>query len=227
MFRKEHELVSAFSSKSDAFLKALLNKSVSRSFLLHEFDSYFGVADVVLGVIKASVARQTARKPLNPNWLVPLAAMKRGTKVSVSDFQKTYSLSKSGATKRLTEYEDAGFLVKLEAQTYKVAKEYKPVADFVVSIEAKLRNWQKALVQAQRYRRFSDYSFVLLDGAQAASAIENLSSFEERNIGLVSLSADKLNFHFIPEKNERKISEYYLRVNEVAYDQFISAQTSC
>lgn len=226
LFNLEHELVRAFSLKSNDFLKLLLKRSVSNQFLLHEFNSNFGIADVVLGTFKPGVTRQAVRESVNPNWVTPLASLKRGSSLKVEQFRQTHGLSKVSAMRRLNEYMEAGFLNRVDAHTFRVTKEYKTVADLVVSVEAKLRDWRKALAQAQRYKRFSDFSFVLLDGAQSSAAIANLSSFEAQNIGLVSLTADKLEFHFIPKKNKKKMTDYYLRINEVAYGHFTSMQTA-
>ena len=226
LFDLEHELVRAFSLKSNDFLKSLLKRSVANQFLLHEFNSNFGIADVVLGTFKPGVTRQAVRESINPNWVTPLASLKRGTKLTVEQFRQTHGLSKAGAMKRLNEYAEAGFLNRVDSNTFRVTKEYKAVANLVVSIEAKLKDWRKALVQARRYKRFSDFSFVLLDGAQASAAKNHLSLFEAQNVGLVSLTVDKLEFHFIPKKNEKKMTDYYLRINEVAYDHFTSMQTA-
>lgn len=220
MFNREIELVDAFTSKSNDFLKALLKRSVSRSFIVSEFNSHYGVADVVLGTMKPALSRSRKREAVNPNWIIPLATLRRGERFTVNDFCGNQGLSKPTARKYLNEYESAGFLKKVEASTYKVVKEYKPVTDLVISIEAKLRDWRRALVQAQRYKRFSDLVFVLLDGAQSAPAIKNIEYFWDKNIGLLSLADGDLKLHFVPERNEKKIQEYYFRINETAYYQY-------
>jgi hypothetical protein len=226
LFNREEELVDAFTSKSNDLLKALLKKTVSRSFLIHEFNSYYGVADVVLGTMKATLSRNKKRESVNPNWITPLAALRRGERISLDSFCGSHGLSKSTARKYLNEYTCAGFLEKTEVSTYKVIKEYKPVTDLVVSVEAKLRDWKKALTQAQRYKRFSDLAFVLLDGAQSASAIKNIEEFRGKNIGLLCLTDDDLEVHFVPERKENKIPEYYLRFNEIAYDHYTTTHQS-
>jgi len=226
LFNREEELVNSFTERSNDFLKSLLHKSVSKYFLVHEFDSYFGVADVVLGTFKSGVGQRRSRDPINPNWIAPLASMKRGTKLSIENFCQSFGLSKNSAVKRLDEYEHAGFLQRREDNIFHVVKEYEPVADLVISVEAKLKDWRKALTQAQRYKRFSDFAFVLLDGTRTSAAIANLEMFKFHNIGLVSLTENKLQFHFVPQQNERKKNENYLRINEVAYECFTSMKTA-
>lgn len=220
MYAREVDLVEAFGAKSSAFLGALLKRTVSHHFLFHEYDSYFGVADIVLGTFNSRVRRH-ARTPVNPDWVGALASLVRGHEFSLEEFQQSYGVSRSNAVKRLREYEYAGFLTQLDDDIFRVDREYKQVADLVVSVEAKLRDWRKALHQAQRYRRFSDLTFVLLDGSRVASAVSNLEAFKRCNVGLVSLTGAQVTLHFVPSKNPRKFMEYYLRVSEAAYRHFI------
>ena len=47
----------------------------------------------------------------------------------------------------------------------------------VISFELKLTNWRGALMQAFRYRSFSDYSYVVLPEETAIKALEHLEMF--------------------------------------------------
>lgn len=119
MFRWETELVDAF-VQSEPW--RLVEKDGWKSVVAREVDGYFGVPDVMIGLI---------------------------------------GQSRSGA--RLTRS---------------------------FAFEAKLRDWRKALVQAYRYRAFSEYSYVVLDEAKAQAAVENLDLFERSSVGLVTVSVD-------------------------------------
>ncbi|NJL23754.1 MAG: hypothetical protein HC902_00270 [Calothrix sp. SM1_5_4] len=226
LFKQEEELVNAFTLRSNAFLSGLLRKSDFCSFLIHEFNSYFGIADVVLGTLNLS-ASNSKRGPVNPNWVGPLATLKKGQVFTVDGFGKSFRVSGTSARNYLKNYEDAGFLVRTERASFKVIKEYRPVTSFVVSIEAKLKNWQRALEQAQRYKKFSDLSFVLLDGSHAEVAIKNIDKFREKNIGLICLSEAKMETHFVPSKNDKKVSEYCFRVSEMAYGSYSAMSSTC
>lgn len=57
----------------------------------------------------------------------------------------------------------------------------------VFAFEMKLSNWQRALVQAFRYRSFAEASYVLLDKKHIAPAIRQVDRFERANIGLLSI----------------------------------------
>lgn len=216
MFEREEDLVNYFLSKSDDFLRGLFQKKVPRYFVVPEYDSNFGIADIVFGTYSKR-SLDTERETINPNWVLPLASLKRGCSIELEGFQQTFGLSRSNALKRLNEYKRAGFLEHDGDGTFHVINEYRSVAQTVVAIEAKLRDWRKAISQAQRYSRFSDFVFVLLDASRSKPAVDNLWIFEELNIGLVSISDTEMTFHFTPEKNRHKKQEYSLRLSEVAF----------
>lgn len=227
LFAKEEELVSAFTARSGRFLNNFLNKSISRYFLLQEFDSYFGIADIVLGTYRPYISKKTIRKSINLNWLIPLLSLKKGWAFSTAEFMEEFGISKGLACNYLKQYVEANFIKKNKPGRYKVAKEYEPVADTVISIEAKLTNWKRALKQAHRYKKFSDFSFVLLDEARANSALENLIIFEKENIGLITMDEKRFTVHTSPTRNSKKRTEYCARINEAAFEYFIDKVTAC
>lgn len=71
---------------------------------------------------------------------------------------------------------------------------------YVVTIEFKLRDWRRALRQAFRHRNYVNEAYVVLDGAHAAAAIEQMSLFVEANVGLATVDrAEKVEICHIPE----------------------------
>lgn len=56
------------------------------------------------------------------------------------------------------------------------------------AFEMKLSNWSRALMQAYRYKAFSDISFVLLDDTYISRALTNLNRFKRANVGLASIN---------------------------------------
>lgn len=70
---------------------------------------------------------------------------------------------------------------------------------YVVTVEFKLRNWNRALQQAFRHRNFANEAYVLIDDAHVEPARKNLSAFQRANIGLVSVGrAEALQFWHFP-----------------------------
>lgn len=56
----------------------------------------------------------------------------------------------------------------------------------ICSFELKLKNWQRALYQATRYRSFSHRVFVVMPEDAAKPAFENKDSFRKANVGLIT-----------------------------------------
>lgn len=69
------------------------------------------------------------------------------------------------------------------------------------SFEMKLRNWKRALIQAIKYKAFSNYAYVVVDHYYASPAIKNIERFKAANVGLVSIEhSGKVHKHFRPTK---------------------------
>ncbi|MBT3234829.1 MAG: hypothetical protein HN353_02655 [Bdellovibrionales bacterium] len=225
MFPTEDDLVSAFKHKSKMFLQTVCNRSVSRHFIIPEFDSYTGVADLILGTYRPYLSKKNNREIVNLNWLFPLTNFEEGQIFTVQEFMEKYNFSKSSARLKLKEYIDAGFLQKLDNRSFEVIRKYNLICDEVIAVEAKLKNWKRALTQAIRYKKISDYSFVLLDESYASSALSNIELFNHHNIGLITMNKSKFVIHTSPEKKNIKKAEYFIRVNEAAYGYF--SMTEC
>lgn len=230
LFCSETSLVDAFSDHAADFLSDMLRSAVDRFFLLREFDSRNGIADLVLGTYRRSLplASDGVRATVNVNWISPLMDLEPDQFMSVESLSRDCGISLRMAERRLREYARAEFLMPTGSGWYRVVRQYDWVLDTVVAIEAKLRDWRRALVQACRYRRFSDYSLVLIDAACSAPALANLDSFIENNVGLITLKIDGgWRAHHIPPKRGEKNPYYYGRVNETAYAHFVSHAAVC
>ena len=58
---------------------------------------------------------------------------------------------------------------------------------YVVSVEFKLRSWQRALRQAFRHRNFVNEAYVVVDHSCSAPALRNIDHFVRANVGLATL----------------------------------------
>jgi hypothetical protein len=70
------------------------------------------------------------------------------------------------------------------------------------AFEAKLKDWQRALKQAFRYRYFADKAIVVMPIANASAAISNLDIFRQLEVGLWTFDAktDSIREHFTPTR---------------------------
>jgi hypothetical protein len=91
----------------------------------------------------------------------------------------------------LQRYVDAGFCHHHDRdRTWLKVEEPRPVADRVVAVEAKLRDWRKALYQASHYLDYADESWVVLGGAGPSTALFHADDFRRRGVGLMTLARD-------------------------------------
>lgn len=229
MFASEKCLVDAFEQRAGAFLKAVYGGPVSRIFSIREFDSQHGVADIVLGTFKEDFSARWARRPVNENWIAPLLRLRSGGVIRLDSFAEQFGVSRRTARQQIGEYVAANFLVPVGENDFKMMRKYEPVVSGVVAIEAKLRDWKRALFQAMRYRRFSDFVFVLLDDDCVDTAEDNLEHFRSANIGLASMDdmSEQIHLHFVPHRTANKQGYYYSRLNEMAYASFVRPRAAC
>lgn len=185
-FQSEQLLVSEFI--------AFIFKTKNSSFQLQqEFEAGFGRPDVLLYGTPIARAASDVKSlaELNPR-LAPLLSTAVSKKV-----QSLSTLALASGSSVISARRIAGELASIDRlkmndnsnQTFKIRPILKPPFPQVVAIEAKLRDWRRALMQAYRYLQFSTESWVLLDHARAASAIKEHALFKSCGIGLASFTA--------------------------------------
>lgn len=62
--------------------------------------------------------------------------------------------------------------------------------DYVVTVEFKLSNWRRAVVQAFKNRNVGNESYVVMDHGSMGHAARYLDYFVSANVGLLSISRD-------------------------------------
>lgn len=72
----------------------------------------------------------------------------------------------------------------------------------IICIEAKLKNWKRALIQAYRYRSFSEKSYVYMDNDFIKAPLDNIDEFKRFNIGLAGVSDEKINIYYEPKETK-------------------------
>lgn len=73
----------------------------------------------------------------------------------------------------------------------------------IITIEMKLKNWKRALIQAYKYKSFSDVSYVCVDEKNIDTILKHLEEFKKYNIGLISISHEKkINIYNMPNQEE-------------------------
>ncbi len=83
-------------------------------------------------------------------------------------------------------------------------RELVPPAIELIAVEAKLRDWRKALSQAAGNLAFADHSWVLLDARTTSAALRQPDLFRSRGVGLACLSrSGELNIKIRAQQSDR------------------------
>lgn len=182
-FSTEQELVSAFWD--------LFSQVTSHSWTwLRELDSPAGIADIVAVSLSEGWQQQTSMARVPTRWLYPLKSLSLGQELDAKGFASYFGVSDSCAHSVLSAYVSAGYCVhKAEQRRWTKVKDPLPVVDRIVAVEAKLRDWRRALYQAVQYASYASEAWVVLDGASLQSAAVHVDEFEGRGIGLMGLTA--------------------------------------
>lgn len=215
MFIRESDLVDSFLEGKTNYISKVLNRKQGRFFCVTEFDSQFGVADIVLGTFQKYKRVKASSDEGKHSWCIPLFFIRKGEVFTAQDFSERFGYSLGYSKKMLNYYMRTGFVVRKE-YLYRLVKEYEYILEDVIAIEAKLKNWKRALEQAKRYKKFANLSYVLLDEVNIGPALKNIREFKNSNIGLLSLSAGQLKTYCLPGEASIKLSPQLLELNEYA-----------
>lgn len=178
-FVTERDLVEKFTDS------AIDNDSINGYFC--ELDAGNGVADIVVYKLRRDWENYSSLISIKPQWAYALKALPYRKTFDLDMLRKLTGLSKKTALKVLNEYINAGFCRKNSLGWIKEKQPRPPVVQ-MHAIEAKLRDWRKALYQASRYLDFAHQSWVLLDNKYCHLALENSREFTRRSIGLLTVS---------------------------------------
>lgn len=86
---------------------------------------------------------------------------------------------------------------------------------FIVAVEAKIKDWRKAIRQSYRNRLFADRVYVALPSEYASSAITNIAEFRRASVGLIVLDRNEVaKIYHHPPLNRQKSSLHSARARE-------------
>lgn len=167
---------------------------------LLELDVAFGRADLVFFNLLSNWENALLIGKVPPKWAFALRKLPRT--FDVDGFCAVTGASKKNAINMLRMFESVGFCERDGTRWRKVQSPRRLVSR-IVAIEAKLRNWKRALAQATRYREYANESWVVLDQRSSKPALANVEQFKRLNVGLASIDRQgALKLHFVPERGK-------------------------
>ncbi len=214
-FQTELELVDEFERLFDAFLGNGIH-------LEREFDCGFGIADAVIFKYKKKQSLLDLGN-IDPEWAFTLKALPYRKNFSLDYLCKLSGSSTTSAKKAINNFIKAGYCRSKDNNTYIKNRQPRELCYSIIAIEAKLKNWKRALWQASRYKTFASESWVVLDRRHASSAIKNIDTFKRFNIGLATFSTDGFyDEHYSPKKDAHQSEIAFWKANAILAKNLLS-----
>lgn len=214
-FQTELELVDEFERLFDVFLGNGIH-------LEREFDCGFGIADAVIFKYKKNQSLLNLGK-VDPEWAYTLKSLPYRRNFNIEYLCQLAGSSQASAKKAINNFIKAGYCTAKDKNTFIKNKQPRELCNSMIAIEAKLKNWKRALWQASRYKTFASESWVVLDRRYATSAIKHIETFKKFNIGLATFSTDgSYDEHFSPKKDTHQSEIAYWKANTILAQKLLS-----
>ncbi|MBI4158111.1 MAG: hypothetical protein HY505_00600 [Candidatus Yanofskybacteria bacterium] len=202
MFSSEKELVNcieSYISTAPDFIRG------ERRFVFTELGLGYGIADVV--AVGYSETPSTTRKNFLAYFDISLLSLiEKEESISFDDIVYITKSPTKKITSALSSLINEEFVVFREGK-YISHRKYADLLTDSIAIEAKLKDWRRALKQAYRYKWFANKSYVFLPKENITMPEKNLDLFRSYNVGLASVSReDGLEVLFAP-KDEPPVSD--------------------
>lgn len=161
----------------------LQNKGILYS---NELRMGIGIPDITV-----NLGANRKLKPLDDYYLISiLSYVNEMKKVSIYQIQDTFTLGIDKVKQYVVTLANL-CLVEIKKTIVKILRNIFTVnLGTTISIEAKLKDWKGACLQAQRYLCFSDYSYVALPYETVKNV--NHTIFQAAGIGLLSVDGSKI-----------------------------------
>ena len=142
---------------------------------------------------------QRAFRALSMVELCYLSFLIGNRSVSIQKMMDAFLLSSDELRKRfLDKFLDLGLIERCSRYTYRATNWAVLEPENIVAVEAKLSNWNEALMQALDYRIFADYCYVALDGEHWKD--EHRSIFEQNGIGVILVFENEIKIRLEPQR---------------------------
>lgn len=192
MFSTEKELVSILKDVLSCDLKVshIFSVPKSENVLLTEVDLGYGVADLVVTGYKCkTVAACNNFEKLDRLSMSMLFYLQEKKEASYCEIISSMCIKKAKLSLVAEKLEAYGY-VKSSNDALYLLKQYSNPIKYSCAIEAKLKDWKRALHQAYRYKWFSERAFVCLPKSTSASAMKHIAYFEKLGVGLMTIEPD-------------------------------------
>jgi hypothetical protein len=161
---------------------------------MREFSTSCGIADLIgvnLAPHRPDIAAKASLGAVPPRWAYALWRLPSAEPFTLDQLAEVANVGISSARAILKVFGETGFCEPaLRPKAWIKICEPAPVATKIIAIEAKLRDWRRALYQAAQHADYASQCWVVLDQATLANVQQHADEFEHRGVGLAGLSAN-------------------------------------
>lgn len=195
-------------------LAALWDESV----IVEEFGVGYGVADLVFARLCSDGVQRRLR--LGQTATLPRRAEVQVVRVLQQLEEATFEVlvELTGISAKRLRYEVLRFLLaenyiaKITDDTFQLLGEYRPVAQEIWAVEAKMKNWFEGLCQAKRYQHFAHKTYLAIAAPHRDRVRDEI--LREQNVGLIAVSQHTAEIVFHPRRRKPRSEELFLMTNE-------------
>ena len=184
-FKYEHQMISHIENGLIETLPYL--QSCDHVLKAHEISLGWGVVDLVM---RPSMNKSVKKPITSLSAIQTLCAMNNDEIISLNQLsQRTLIKKDILSDKIITLLLNGGHVQKFNNK-YKKVVDLNTQSNDLIAIEAKLRNWKRALKQALRYKLFADRVFVVLADTYINPLIRGggIEMFENQGVGLATVN---------------------------------------
>jgi len=176
------------------FVENLEKKFISEGFLTRkEVNAGYGIADLVL--VKLDYRKHNIRKdcgqirPLLQEAYFKILRHIPDIDDSIEPSKFDHILKKTRLSKPLLRYnllrqlKSYGYIKEIEKDSYFKINGWMPMAKEIVAVEAKLRNWKRGFLQANRYKAFAEKVYLAVPKTIKNSV--DIDLLKKHNVGLI------------------------------------------
>lgn len=173
-----------------AVLKQKLKQIFSRDNIeiFEEVALGYGIADIVIcNVQYPKIHENLTEIFLSHSDINIYNIISEDAGVSFDIIYDTTRSSKQSISDSLSKLIELGYIKQID-NFFIIQKEYELPYNNSFAIEAKLKDWKRALNQAQRYKWFAEYSYVVMDEHYSQPATRNIDAFIKYNVGFATIN---------------------------------------
>ncbi|OGI58127.1 hypothetical protein A3C60_01255 [Candidatus Nomurabacteria bacterium RIFCSPHIGHO2_02_FULL_37_45] len=211
----EHELVKELSKK----LTTLFNTDIA----ITEFSAGYGIADLVFAKNFFSKDNTMEREPID-NYLGVkiLLSISGKSKFTLEDISQITGVSKITNINVINYLISKNYIKKISRGVYtKTYKLNNPIKK-IVAVEAKLKDWKQGILQARRYKSFTDECYLAILSRYEKNIDKNY--LDKFGIGLILFNPETGNI-IVKRKPQKNYLEVYKETSSMFAKELFLHQT--